>query len=94
MSAKVESNFRAAICAEGARGASTVDGDLEIAGRTDYGDRLPGCSQSKCWRRTFRISLPPTASLMAPDSMAEAELPRGEIRHQIAECIHAQIRLP
>src|SRR5258708_20918517 len=48
MSGEVERNFRAAIRAERARGAAAVYGDLEIAGRTEDGDGLPGSSQSKC----------------------------------------------
>src|SRR6195256_1604098 len=90
MSAKVERNFRAAICAEGARGASTVHGDLEIAGRTDYGDGLPRRSQRKCWSELSDF-------LAANGELDGAGLNGrggnflgGEIRHQIAECIHAQ----
>ena len=43
-SGEVECDFRAAVRAKRARGAATVDGDLEKTGRTEYGDRFSGRS--------------------------------------------------
>src|SRR5258708_27734288 len=90
MSGEVERNFRAAIRAERARGAATVYGDLEIAGRTEDGDGLPGSSQSK------GLSELPDF-LAAHRELDGARLDRRggdifscEIRYQVAERIHAQ----
>jgi len=60
MSAKVERNFRAAICAEGARGASTVDGDLEIAAEPITAIGSPGVPKAM-FGGTFGFPCPPRA---------------------------------
>ena len=88
---KIERNFRAAVRAQRARGVAAVHGNLQKTGRTEYARSVLRALPKPNVRTNFRTSLPFTESLMAPEaSCRRRNIFRREIRHQVAERIHAQ----
>src|SRR5467141_987484 len=90
MSGEVERNFRAASCAERARGAATVHGDFQIAGRPKDCNGLSRSSQSERLRELSDFLAAHGELDGARLDYLQRNILKREIRHQIAERIHAQ----